>query len=410
MPDNAVLPLGGIRVVDFTHVLAAPACAHLLARMGAEVIKVESVSRGDAVRHRGGTDAARAKAGMSTSYLTQAAGKRSIALDLSTAAGNAVMQRLLGRADIFIENHRPATMQALGLSREHLSAEYPRLIHCAVTGYGRGGTLENAPAYDINIQAASGLMALTGTQETGPLRTGAPVIDYSTGLSAAFACLAALMVRQQTGRGTFVDVSMLDNAHALMASTVTDYLLTGHTPTPRGNAANSRSTAAGVFETSDGLLSLGVNEEPQFVALCQAIGHGELATDARFATREARQTNGAEFTGLLLQTLSTRPAREWETLFHEAGVPSARVARIDESIRCEHVRERGLSDDGSNDPGLSLPFRIEDMGRASLGPPPRHGEHTRDILLELGYRADDIANLSATGIVHIAEVTTTETL
>jgi len=409
MPDNGVLPLEGIRVVDFTHVLAAPACGHLLARMGADVIKLESVSKGDSVRHRGGTDAARAKAGMSTSYLTQASGKRSVAVDLSSEDGNAIMRRLLSRADILVENHVPETMEALGLSREFLSAEYPGLIHCAVTGYGRGGPLENAPAYDINIQAASGLMALTGTAQTGPLRTGAPVIDYSTGLTAGFACLAALMVRQQTGRGTFVDVSMLDNAYALMASTVTDYLLTGHAPAPRGNAANSRSTAAGVFETADGLLSLGVNEEPQFVALCRSIGREELAIDTRFATRDARQANSVAFADELMAELAKRAASEWESLFRASGVPAARVARLDESIGCAHVRERGLAEDGGHGPGLSLPFRIEDMGVAPLAPAPRHGEHTREILLELGYRAEEITELSAAGIVRVAGDTTTET-
>jgi len=188
-------PLEGLLVVDFTHVLAGPACSYYLGLLGADIIKVESATKGDAIRHRGGTDNEAANAGMSTSYLTQGAGKKSIAIDLASLEGKAQFHQLLSRADVLVENHVPATMHRLGLDEHSLAAQHPRLIHCAMTGYGRGGPQENTPAYDVNIQASCGLMDATGTQESGPIRAGAPVLDYGTAMAASFAISAALFER-----------------------------------------------------------------------------------------------------------------------------------------------------------------------------------------------------------------------
>ena len=227
---SATHPYENLLVIDFTHVLAGPACAYYLGLLGADVIKVESVHKGDAIRHRGGTDKAGAKAGMSTSYLTQGAGKKSIALDLETEAGMASFQQLLARADVLVENHVPETMRRLGLDEKTLAERHPQLIHCAMTGYGRGGPQENVAAYDVNIQAACGLMDATGTAESGPIRTGAPVLDYATAMAASFAISAALFEREKSGRGSFIDVSMLETGLSLMSSTVTDYLKAGNAP------------------------------------------------------------------------------------------------------------------------------------------------------------------------------------
>ena len=224
-------PLEGVRVVDFTHVLAGPACAYMLGLLGAEVIKVEGPD-GEAMRWRGGTDADAAAAGRSTAWLAQAAGKLSLVLDLETAAGREAMHRLLARSDVLVENHRPATLRRLGL--DDLDVRHPRLIHCAMTGYGRGGALSDAPAYDVNIQAASGLMSVTGTEATGPLRAGAPVVDYATALAAGFAICAALTRRARDGAGAFVDVSMLETALTLMSSQIADMTATNTVPQPRG--------------------------------------------------------------------------------------------------------------------------------------------------------------------------------
>lgn len=375
-------PLDGLRVIDFTHVLAGPACAFYLGLLGAEVIKVERPERGDAMRHRGGTDAGRAAAGMSTAYITQGAGKRSVTIDLETVDGRARMDRFLSDADILVENHRPTTLNRLGLTWDRLHALNPRLIHCALTGYGRDGPLADAPAYDVNIQAASGLMALTGTADTGPLRTGAPVIDYSVALAAGFAICAALVERTRTGQGTFVDVSMLETAFTLMSSTVTDYLLTGNAPQPRGNAANSRSPSAGTFPCKTGLLSLGVNEQAQFVALAHVLQRPEWLTDQRFADRSARDKHGDELATELSDCLMLRDADDWETAMLAAGVPAARVRTLPEALDMPQVSTRAFL----LDPDLrvfavpGLPFRFGGTGplRAKGGVEPLGGSDDQD--------------------------------
>lgn len=376
-------PLSGLRVIDFTHVLAGPACAYYLGLLGAEVIKVERPDRGDAMRHRGGTDPARAAKGMSTAYLTQAAGKASVALDLETAEGMAAMRDLLRTADVLVENHRPSTLQALGLDEARTLALNPRLIHCAMTGYGRGGDREDAPAYDVNIQATSGIMTMTGTPETGPLRTGAPIMDYSVALAAGFAISAALFERERSGKGTFIDVSMLETAYTLMSSTITDFMATGTAPTPRGNAANSRSPGAGSFPCKDGMLSLGVNEESQFRALAQGLGRADWLTDPRFSERKARARNAPDLENDIIEILSHRSADDWEAHLLPLGVPVAKIRTLPESLNTAHSKARGYmhhdAESGVSVPGL--PFRIgQRTSHAPRGSMRALGEDTQDIL------------------------------
>ena len=376
---SATGPLAGVRVIDFTHVLAGPACAYQLGLMGAEVIKVERPGRGDAMRHRGGTDRTRAAAGMSSAYLTQAAGKRSVALDLESADGRDAMERLLAGADVLVENHRPSTLARLGLDWEGLHERHPRLVHCAMTGYGRGGTLEDAPAYDVNVQAASGLMALTGTPATGPMRVGAPVVDYATALAGAFGTCAALFERERTGLGRLVDVSMIDTAFALMASTAVDFALTGRAPGPRGNAANSRSPSAGTFACREGLLSLGVNEEAQFRALARALDRGRWLDDARFAGAEARDAHAAALSAELEAALGAATAAEWEARLLAAGVPAARVRTLPEALERAEATGRPFLDGRSGSPAPRAPFRLRDVVMPS-DPPETLGASTREVL------------------------------
>ena len=381
-------PFKDLLVVDFTHVLAGPACSYYLGLLGARVIKIESATKGDAIRHRGGTDADGAAQGMSTSYLTQGGGKSSIALDLDSREGGDIFHRLLARADVLVENHVPGTMRQLGLDEASLAERHPHLIHCAMTGYGRGGPQENTPAYDVNIQAACGLMEATGTAESGPVRTGAPVLDYATALAAGFAVSAALYERAKTGRGSFIDVSMLETGLTLMSSTVTDYLKTGNAPKRRGNLANSRSPGAGSFACSDGVISLGVNEESHFRNLAAALGRDDWLTDPRFAERTARKVHAEALVTEIEAVLATRSAAEWEPVLQQAGVPAARLRTLPECLASAQVRDRHYihTDPETGLATPTLPFRLN--GAAAHRPDrpaPRHGADTDDIL---GWLAD----------------------
>lgn len=394
-------PLAGIKVVDFTHVLAGPACSYFLGLLGAEVIKVESIGRGDAMRHRGGTDPDLANLGMSTAYQAQAAGKRSIALDLATEGGREVMTRLLSQADVFVENHLPETMQGFGLDEASTRRDHPRLIHCAMTGYGRGGPLENAPAYDVNIQAACGIMTLTGTPDTGPLRTGAPIMDYSVAMAAGFAVTSTLFQREQTGQGAFIDVSMLETGLSLMTSTITDYLATGHKPEPRGNAANSRSPGAGNFPCKEGVLSLGVNEESQFRRLALALNKADWLSDPRFATRQNRREHAAALETDLAETLKSRTAQEWETLLLDQKVPAARLRSLPECLETEQVKARTfLHQTKAGVTVPTLPFRIDhSTTHAPQGSISELGADTHFILASGGFNEQEITQLKEVGAV-----------
>jgi len=375
-------PFEGLLVIDFTHVLAGPACSYYLGLLGAEVIKVESETKGDAIRHRGGTDADGAKAGMSTSYLTQGAGKRSIALDLESPQGMQHFHKLLSRADVLVENHVPKTMQRLGLDEQSLSSKHPHLIHCAMTGYGRGGPQENTAAYDVNIQAACGLMDATGTRESGPIRTGAPVLDYSTAMAASFAVSAALFERASTGKGNFIDVSMLETGLSLMSSTVTDYLKTGNAPQRRGNLANSRSPGAGSFACKEGVVSLGVNEESHFINLAKALEREDWIDDPRFKQRDARKHYANELSNEIEAELLKKSAEQWEPVLQSGGVPAARLRTMPEALASDQVKQRGFvqrTDNGLDVP--TLPFRLGDAKTYTpTSNAPTLGEHTSEIL------------------------------
>lgn len=375
-------PFTGLLVVDFTHVLAGPACSYYLGLLGAQVIKVESETKGDAIRHRGGTDSQAAEAGMSTSYLTQGAGKRSVALDLESERGLELFHQLLAQADVLVENHVPETMRRLKLSEDSLAVRHPHLVHCAMTGYGRGGPQENTAGYDVNIQAACGLMEATGTEQSGPIRTGAPVLDYGTALAASFAISAALYERASTGQGSFIDVSMLETGLSLMSSSVTDYLKTGNAPKRRGNLANSRSPGAGSFPCKEGVMSLGVNEESHFVSLAGALGREDWLTDSRYSQRDARKKYASELALEIEAELAAKTAPEWEPILQSAGVPSARLRGLPEALSSEQVKMRGFvqtTDDGLEVP--TLPFRLG--GANSYQPSsnaPAHAEHTTEIV------------------------------
>ncbi len=376
-------PLTGLLVIDFTHVLAGPACSYYLALLGARVIKVERKERGDSIRYRGGTDKDSAARGMSTPYLTQATGKEAIAIDLESEQGRDIMNKLLAKADVFVENHLPETIKHLGLDEATVCEKHPHLVHCSMTGYGRNGPQENVPAYDVNIQAACGLMEMTGTAQSGPTRTGAPILDYGTALAAGFAISTALYNRERTGKGCFIDVSMLETGLTLMSSTITDFLKTENVPSRRGNLANSRSPGSGSFPCKTGMVSLGVNEETHFRKLAEALDRQDWLDDERFSTRAKRTLHKDEF-GLELEAeLVKYDADAIEIVLQTGGIPAARIRTLKECLLSEQVRKRSFiyicPDTGLKVP--TLPFRLSSSeGTIHLRSAPEHGRDTSAIV------------------------------
>jgi CoA:oxalate CoA-transferase len=390
-------PLQGIRVLDLTNVLAGPFACHQLAHMGADVIKVEAREGGDLARQLG-ADAQLNQRLMGVSFLAQNPGKRSITIDLKQPSGKAVFRKLVRTADVLVENFRPGVMQRLGLGYDSLLADKPTLVYCAISGFGQDGPLRDLPAYDQIIQGMSGMMSITGAPENAPYRVGYPVADTIGGITAAFAVASALADRHRTG-GTFIDVSMLEAAMATMGWAVSNHLIGGQAPRPMGNE-NVTASPSGTFRTGDGLLNIAANKQQQFEALCRVVGRADLTDDPRFRERQGRLAHRAELKAALEEAMSARPADEWWRLLNQAGVPAGPVYSVAQALEHPQIAERGMVGTFANAPGVDRDIRIVRTGIKIDGeaprvdtPPPTLGQHSEDILRELGYSAHDIESL-----------------
>ena len=393
--------LSGIRVLDLTNVLAGPFCCHQLAHMGAEVIKIEAVGRGDLARQLG-ADKGLASCKMGISFLAQNAGKKSLSLDLKSEDGKAIFQRLLDTADVLVENFRPGVMARLGLNYERLKQSHPQLIYCAISGFGQTGPLSKRPAYDQIIQGLSGVMSITGNPEDDPLRVGYPLADTIGGLTAAMAISAAL---NQTPRGQFIDVSMLDSVLTTMGWVVSNHLIGGVEPAKHGNE-NVTSAPSGTFRTGDGLLNIAANEERQWQSLISHLGCEHLAEDVRFKTRDDRKAYRAELTGELEIWLAGKSAAQWEDELTALGVPVGIVMSVPEILEHNHTRHRGLLADFEDVAGIDRDISVVRTGFQTDGepmkvdsPPPTFGQHNEDLLGELGYDRDAIDRFRREGVI-----------
>jgi len=398
----AMTLLDGIRVLDLTNVLAGPFATLHLALCGAEVIKIENPGGGDLARKLGCVPELNQKL-MGTSFLAQNANKKSITLNLKAEEGKEILRKLVATSDVLVENFRPGVMERLGVSYASLAAINPRLIYCAISGFGQTGPDAFRPAYDQIIQGLSGVMAVNGDERLNPLRCGFPVCDTVGGLNAAFAIMGALYHRERSGEGQFIDIALLDSIMPLMGWVAANLLIGGQQPVPMGND-NFTAAPSGTFATADGYINIAANQQDQWEATCEVLGVPELTTDPRFEKRDTRKANRRLLTPLLEARLKTRPTAHWVEQLNARGVPSGEILSLENALNAHQVAHRqSLGTVVEPEIGplrlFSLTAKFEKTAGGLETPPPRLGAHTEAVLEALGYSAEDVAGLRARQVI-----------
>jgi crotonobetainyl-CoA:carnitine CoA-transferase CaiB-like acyl-CoA transferase len=392
-------PFEGIRIIDVTHVLAGPFAAYQLAVLGADVIKVEHPDDPDQSRGSG-TDWALNRGLMGTGFLTQGSNKRSITLDLKQEKGREVLKKLVAGADVLVENYRPGAFEALGLGYDALLAINPRLIYCSISAFGQDGPRREQTAYDHVIQATSGIMASTGTEEVNPIKIGAPAIDYATGTMGAFALSAALFQREKTGKGQHIDLAMFGVAMMMQSSLLTGYSWNGSEPKPKGNKQPYATNSA--YDAKEGLLMIGASNLGQQARFWRAVERADMIkTD-----NEAREKDREREAGIIADIIKTKTADDWERYFQARHVPAARVRTLAEALADPHLEGRRIVHRHASAAGVegafAVPlaaFKFAHGGPSIESPPPGFGADTESVLGELGYGAADIASLRADRVI-----------
>ena len=394
-------PFEGVKILDFTQVLAGPYASYQLALLGADVIKVER-REGEDMRR---TPLSRewADRGLAPGWQAINGNKRSLTLDLAKPEAIAIVKQLAAQADVVMENFRPGVMDKLGIGYAALSEINPRLIYCAISGFGQTGPQRLGAGYDGKIQAMSGIMAITGHAETGPTRAGFAVCDVLSGATAAFGVSSALFQRNATGKGQLVDVSMLEATLAFLSGQIADYSVAGHKQQLSGNQAVSRRPTANLFKAGDGYILLAVNTEKQYQALMTALGREDTFKDPRFADWFERQNNEPALRAIIEEKLATKSPREWEKILEAAGAPCASIWKVEETIDHPQIVARGAIQELDTPYGrlrfAGSGFRLEHGGGRLDHMAPALGAHTDEVLRSLGYDADAIAALRASEVV-----------
>jgi len=391
-------PLTGVRVVDLTRILAGPYCTQALADAGAEVVKVEPPT-GDDTRGWGPPFAA----GESVYFLSVNRGKRSVVLDLKRAEGVETLHRLLRSADVLVENFRPGTLDRLGFPWEDLRRRYPRLVLASISGYGADGPLGGKPGYDAVMQGETGLMSVTGAPEGPPFKVGASLVDVLAGMTAFQGILLALYRRERSGRGSRVESTLFESLLPTLTYQAATWLLAGREPQRIGNR-HPTLTPYESFRASDGHVIVGVASERLWVAFCAAIEGSELAADPRFATNADRVTNAPALRDALAPRLRERTVAEWIRVLEAKGIPCGQVRTVGEALENPQASARGLLleiDHPRAGAGryVGSPIHLDDADRGSTRPPPLLGEHTDEVLAEIGVAPEEIAALRKGGVV-----------
>jgi crotonobetainyl-CoA:carnitine CoA-transferase CaiB-like acyl-CoA transferase len=394
-------PFAGVRILDFTQVLAGPYASYQLALLGADVIKIE---------RRGGEDMRRtplsrewAERNMAPSFIAVNGNKKSLTLDLQKPAARHIVLKLAAKADVVMENFRPGVMDRLGLGYAALSAVNPRLIYCAISGFGQTGPARNEAGYDGKIQAMSGIMAITGHTEMGPTRAGFAVCDVLSGATGAFAISSALYQRTHTGKGQLLDVSMLEASLAFLTTQVADYTVAGHHQRQAGNQAISRKVTANLFRAADGFLLLAVNDEKQYRILMTALGRSDVLDDKRFGDWFLRKENEAALRSIIESALAAADSKTWERQLNDAGAPCASIWKVEEIIDHPQLAERNVIQTVESPYGplrlMGSGFRMAHGGGRLDTLAPEAGADTDAVLGAIGYDEATIAALRADAVI-----------
>lgn len=394
--------LDGIKVLDLTNVLSGPFTTLHMALLGAEVIKVENPKDGDLARKLGIVPELNKKL-MGTSFLAQNCNKKSVTLNTKSPEGKELFRKLVKDADVVVENFRPGVMDRLGLGYKALAELNPRLIYCAISGFGQTGPDALKPAYDQIIQGLSGEMAVNGDERLSPLRTGFPVCDTVGGLNAAFAVMAALFHRERTGQGQAIDIALLDSIMPLMGWVAANLLIGGEQPVLMGND-NFTAAPSGTFRTQDGHINIAANKQEQWEAVCEVLEVPELKTDPRFQERDTRKKNRRELTPLLEARLAQKPTGFWVEALNAKDVPSGEILGLEEALRQPQVKHR----DVLKKVQVAGVGEIEVFGLTALfektpgsveAPPPALGEHNAEVYGTLGLGEGELAELKSKGVI-----------
>ncbi len=394
--------LDGIKVLDLTNVLSGPFATLHLAWLGADVIKVENPKGGDLARKLGCVPEYNQKL-LGTSFLAQNANKKSITLNLKQAKAKEIFKELVKTADVLVENFRPGVMDRLELGYKTLSEINPRLVYCAISGFGQTGPDAKKPAYDQIIQGLSGVMSINGDERLNPLRAGFPLCDTVGGLNAAFAIMSALYYRERSGEGQFIDISLLDSIMPLMGWVAANLMIGGQQPQLLGNN-NFTAAPSGTFKTKDGYINIAANKQEQWEAVADLLGVPELKEDPRFKLRDVRKAHRFELTPLLEEKLVKKETKYWVDLLNKNGVPSGDILCLEDALNAPQIQHRNTFSevDVANIGKVKL-FNMTAKFEKTEGnvesPPPQLSEHTFEILSKLGYSKEELDKLKEEGII-----------
>jgi crotonobetainyl-CoA:carnitine CoA-transferase CaiB-like acyl-CoA transferase len=394
-------PFTGVKILDFTRVLAGPYGSYQLALLGADVIKVESRD-GDDMRF-GNRANDWEKRGLAAPWVAVNAGKRSITLDLKKPKALEIIKRLVAKADVVMENFRPGVMDKLGIGYETLKAINPRLIYCAVSGFGQVGPQRATAAFDGMIQAMSGLMSITGFEANGPTRVGFAGADVMSGATAAFGVASALYQRTHTGKGQLVDVAMIDAVMGYLAQQFTEHLMTGRVHGQAANLSVTRKPTGNLFKTKDGWMVLAVMTDPQFQRLMKVLGRAEALADPRFVDWPTRIENNLALHAIVEEAMKQETSATWVERFAKNDVPAGQVLSIPETVQLDLFQHRTVLQTVETEHGpikvIGSGFRLEHGGGSVERPPATLGEHTDEVLREAGYADADIAEMRQQAVV-----------